>query len=96
MCRYFPPSAATIVVADKILQVLAEGYDANATDLEVQSTWVKSEPCPPRNGPTQNLAGIVNDAPSMAATAVHACAYKPKPDLALGRPVGSAAELFDF
>lgn len=94
--QIFPASAATIVVADKILQVLAEGYDANATDLEVQSTWVKSEPCPPRNGPTQNLAGIVNDAPSMAATAVHACAYKPKPDLALGRPVGSAAELFDF
>ena len=64
--QIFPASAATIVVADKIWQVLAEGYDANATDLEVQSTWVKSEPCPPRNGPTQNLSRHVNDAPSMA------------------------------
>jgi hypothetical protein len=74
----FPPGMPTSRIADRILQALAEGYDANLADLEVQSTWVASEPCPPRNGPSQNLAGIVSNAPSMAATAVHACAYRPR------------------
>jgi len=36
--QMFPAGAATGVVADKISQVLVEGYDANATDLEAQST----------------------------------------------------------
>ena len=73
----FPADAASSFVAEKILQVLGEAYEADIAELEVQSTWVPSEPCPPRNGPSQNLAGIVSNAPSMAATAVHACAYRP-------------------
>jgi len=92
----FPADIAANTLAERIVQVLVEVYAAQVTNLQVQTAWIKSEPCPPRNGPTQNLAGIVNDALSMAATAVHACAYKPKPNLAPGRPAGSTAELFDF
>jgi len=55
--------------------VLGSVYGADLANLEVQTDWIASEPCPPRNGPSQNLAGMINDAPSMAPTAVHACAY---------------------
>jgi hypothetical protein len=94
--RSFPPDMPTGGIADQVLQALAEGYGADLARLDVQTSWVKSEPCPPRNGPTQNLAGIVSDAPSMAATAVHACAYRPKPDSGPSVPAGSAAELIDL
>jgi hypothetical protein len=94
--QVFPADAPSSLVADKIVQVLGEAYDANVAELEVQSTWVPSEPCPPRNGPSQNLAGIVNDAPSMAATAVHTCVYKPQADLGPNLPASSAAELIGF
>lgn len=92
----FPANAASSLVAEKIVQVLAEAYDADVADLEVQSRWVPSEPCPPRNGPTQNLAGIVNNARSMAATAVHACAFRPASNLGPNLPVKSAEELIGF
>jgi hypothetical protein len=92
----FPVDAPAGSVADKILQALATAYDADLNNLDVESTWVRSEPCPPRNGPGQNLAGIVNDAPSMAATAVHACTYKPKPENGPSLPLASTAELIDF
>ena len=92
----FPADAASSLVADKILQTLGEAYEADVADIEVQSTWIPSEPCPPRNGPSQNLAGIVNNAPSMAATAVYACAYKPKADLGPNLPASSAADLIGF
>ena len=91
--QVFPADTASSLLADKIVRVLREAYDADVADLEVQSTWIRSEPCPPRNGPSQNLAGIVNDAPSMAATAVHACSHKPKADLGPRLSAGSAAEL---
>jgi hypothetical protein len=94
--QIFPAGVAPSLVADRILQVLAEAYDADVNNLEVESTWVARELCPPRNGPSQNLAGIVNDARSMAATAVHACSYTPKPDLGPSRPASSAAEVIDF
>jgi type III secretion system-like peptide-binding chaperone len=94
--QIFPADAASSFVADKIVQVLGEAYDANTSELEVQTAWIRSEPCPPRNGPSQNLAGIVNDAASMAATAVHACAYKAKADLGPNLPARSAAELIGF
>ena len=92
----FPADAASSLVADKILQTLGEAYEADVADIEVQSTWIPSEPCPPRNGPCQNLAGIVNNAPSMAATAVYARAYKPKADLGPNLPASSAADLIGF
>lgn len=92
----FPPDTIASVVANKILQVLDEAYGANLAELQAESNWVLSEPCPPRNGPTQNLAGMINDAPSMARTAIHACAYKPRPDLGPGRPASTTAELINF
>ena len=55
--------------------VLGVVYGADLANLQAQTDWIASEPCPPRNGPSQNLAGVINDAASMAATAVHACAY---------------------
>lgn len=94
--RVFPPDASASLIADKILQVLATTYGADLAGLEVETTWVPSETCPPRNGPSQNLAGIVNNAPSMRATAIHACSYKPPPDLSPNLPANSAAELFEL
>jgi hypothetical protein len=92
----FPAGISTGAVADRILQVLATAYDADTANLQVESRWVRSELCPPRNGPTQNLAGMVNDAPAMAATAIYACAYKPKQNAGPNLPLGSTEELIDF
>jgi hypothetical protein len=87
--QVFPENMSASEVASKILQALAEGYDADLANLEVRSDWISSQPCPPRNGPTQNLAGLINDAPAMAATAIHACAYTPPPSPS----IRSAADL---
>ncbi len=73
----FPADMPASEVADKILHVLAEAYNADLANLKVESDWIVSQPCPPRNGPTQNLAGMINDATAMAATAIHGCAYTP-------------------
>ena len=77
-------------IAENILRVLKEGYGADIADLEIRSDWIKSEPCPPRNGPSQNLAGVINDAPAMAATAVRGCAYRPPPEAASTVALGGA------
>jgi hypothetical protein len=77
----FPPKAPSAHVAAQILQLLVDGYDADAAHLEVRSDRIAREPFPPRNGPSQSLAGMINDAPSMAAMAVHACAYLPAPGM---------------
>ena len=82
-------------IADKILTALVQGYDADLKNLKIETTSIASEACPPRNGPSQNLAGLINDAPSMAAVAVHTCAYKPRidqPEHRLG-PGSTAADL---
>jgi len=92
----FPADASSSSIAEKIVQVLSEAYDANMTELDVQTKWVSSEPCSPRNGPSQNLAGMINDAPTMAATAVRTCAYQPKTDLGPNIAANSAAELVGF
>jgi hypothetical protein len=75
--RSFPSDMPAAEIADKLMQALAEGYDANITELAVRTDWIHSEPCPPRNGPSQNLAGMISDAAAMARTAVHACSYTP-------------------
>jgi hypothetical protein len=67
-------------VAEQAVRTLVEGYDADPADFQVESRWVADQPCPPRNGPSQNLAGLINDAPSMAPTAIHACAFYAEPD----------------
>ena len=74
----FAPDVTAKDVASKIIAALSQGYDADTQNLEVETKSIASELCPPRNGPSQNLAGVINDAPAMAATAVHACAYRPK------------------
>lgn len=87
----FPAGMATARVADHVLRTLTEAYGAEAEKLEISTKWVADVTCPPRAGFSQNLAGSVNDAPSMNATAVHACSYKPQsktPQIA-----NSAAEL---
>lgn len=87
----FPADMPVARVAEHIQRTLTEAYDADAAGLEIQTTWVADMPCPPRNGPSQNLAGSVNDARSMRATAVHACSYIPTPETV--QRAGSAAEL---
>jgi len=94
----FRADASAEDIANKILAALSQGYDADLQNLEVETKSIASEPCPPRNGPSQNLAGIINDARSMMAYAVHACAYKPKidePEHRLG-PGSTAAELINL
>jgi hypothetical protein len=90
----FPADMPTARIADHILRALTEVYDADTANLEIETTWVADVPCPPRNGPTQNLAGSVNDAPSMRSTAVHACSYTPNPKTQ--QTAGSAAELISL
>ncbi len=88
----FPADLPSSEIAGRILQVLAEGYDADLANLEVESDWIASQRCPPRNGPTQDLAGMINDSPAMAATAIRACAYTPP----ILPSVHSAADLISF
>jgi hypothetical protein len=92
--QIFPADAASRMVADTILQTLRDGYEANIAELQVQTAWVPRDPCPPRNGPSQNLAGTVNNSAEMALTAIYGCAYKA--DLAPNGPADSAAELVRF
>jgi hypothetical protein len=74
--RTFPAAVSSADVANAALQALQASYRADVTQIEVQTAWVASEPCPPRNGYSQNLAGMVNDAPAMQLTAVHACRFQ--------------------
>lgn len=93
--KTFPASTSANAIADEIVATLSQAYDADIPNLEVQTKTVADEPCPPRNGWTQNLAGSINDAKSMARFAVHACAYKPandEPAHKLG-PGSTAADL---
>ena len=89
----FPAGMPVAEISDKILRVLGEGYDADPANVEIRTDWLKSEPCPPRNGPGQNLAGMINDDPAMAATAVHGCSYRPLPGHAPSAPVRAGADL---
>lgn len=89
--QIFPADLPTDRAADHILRALAEAYAANVNDLDVATSWVNDIPCPPRNGPSQNLAGSVNDAPSMRATSVRTCFYTPP--ATTPQTASSAAEL---
>ena len=70
--QIFPSGSPVKDIAERLLQALKDGYEANISDLEVGSDWIKSERCPPRNGPSQNLAGMISDALSMTGFRVHA------------------------
>lgn len=89
--QIFPADLPTDRAADHILRALTEAYAATVQDLDIQTSWVADAPCPPRNGPSQNLAGIVNDAPAMRATALRTCFYTPP--AATPQTASSAAEL---
>jgi len=89
--QIFPADLPTDRAADHVVRALAEAYAANVNDLDVATSWVNDTACPPRNGPSQNLAGSVNDAPSMRATAVRTCFYTPP--ATTQQTASSAAEL---
>ncbi|MEA2943060.1 MAG: hypothetical protein QOD09_3589 [Bradyrhizobium sp.] len=87
----FAADMPTSRVADQILRALNEAYGAEPSNLEVQTEWVADVACPPRNGPSQNLAGLISDAPSMRKFALRACSYTP--DSQTPQMAGSSAEL---
>lgn len=64
-------------IAEQIFRSLTDGYGINLADFEVQTSWVVDIPCPPRNGPSQNLAGLISDAPEMLRVALFECSYTP-------------------
>ncbi|MFC0242510.1 hypothetical protein [Rhodopseudomonas telluris] len=74
--RTFPGDMPTSQIAEHVLKALTEAYLINIPDLEFGTAWVVDIPCPPRNGPSQNLAGMINDAKSMLPTALLSCSYK--------------------
>ena len=88
--RTFPAKTPLDTVSGQLLQLLSEVYGADPGKIEVETAWAPSEPCPPRNGYSQNLAGMINDAPAMRATALHACAFTPP---SVVQPAPSAAGL---
>jgi hypothetical protein len=76
--RSFPPDTPARIIANEIRAILALVYSADITDLMVETHSVADEPCPPRNGWTQNLAGMINDAAAMKGVLIHACSYRPE------------------
>lgn len=89
--RIFPSELPVKEIAERILQALQEAYDADITDVEAGSDWIKSEPCPPRHGPGQNLAGRITTASAMVGVSVRGCSYRPN-DEPLA-PVSTKADL---
>jgi hypothetical protein len=85
--RVFGAAHATGGIADELVQLLVEGYGANPSTTEVETRWVADVACPPRNGATQNLAGMINDGPA----AVPICDY-PAPETVSARSLGPTIE----
>ena len=69
--RTFGAEYATEGIAGELVRLLVEGYGADPSTTEVETRWVSKVTCPPRNGPTQNLAGMISDGPA----AIPICAY---------------------
>lgn len=84
--QVFAPTLGLDKAADRILASLSQGYDADLTSIEVQIRWVAHQACPPRRGPGQNLAGLVDDDPRMAPTAMHGCVYSAPASVAANPP----------
>ncbi len=93
--RIFPSDMPADRVADAVIAVLGQGYDADFDHLGIATHWIASEPCPPRSGPRQNLAGSINAAPSMAGVVIHTCAYKAPPNLVPQPMARSAQDLIE-
>ncbi|GJE53630.1 hypothetical protein EKPJFOCH_0096 [Methylobacterium thuringiense] len=67
--RTFPAPMSYAVVAEQILEVLTRAYEANPTDLEINTDWIADIPCPPRNGPYRILP--------VPSTTPRPCAHSP-------------------
>ncbi len=72
----FPPDVPANEIAGQILAALSQGYDADPAALELETGSIAHERCPPRHGPGQNLAGMIDDSPSMALVSIEGCSYK--------------------
>jgi hypothetical protein len=93
--RTFAPETSAHIVAHEVFSILTTAYDADPKLIEIEMFSVANEPCPTRNGATQNLAGAISDAHSLARFALHACAYTPQdntPERKLG-PDATVADL---
>jgi hypothetical protein len=75
--QVFPANTDPEALATVIFSTLIDGYGATFDDIVVESSWIPHEACPPRNDQSQNLAGVIETSPAMAAVSLHACAYKP-------------------
>jgi hypothetical protein len=75
----FAPNQPTLAIANQIERILREAYGADMTALDISTRWVADIPCPPRVGRSQNLAGSVNDLPSMSAVVLRTCTYTAPP-----------------
>jgi len=71
----FPADMPTPEIAAHIVRTLHEAYGSDPADLERATAFVEDVPCPPRNGPGQALAGLVNDDPTMQR--IRTCTYDP-------------------
>ena len=85
--RAFGQEFATEGIAGELVRILVEGYGADPSKTEVETRWVADVTCPPRNGPTQNLAGMISDGPA----AIPICAYS-APETASVRSLGPIIE----
>jgi hypothetical protein len=91
----FPSNLNASQIAGRVVQALREAYGVDTNNLEIRSDWIRNAPCPPRNGPSQNLAGMINDSPRMAAGAVRGCSYKPARGEEPVRIATAAADLIE-
>jgi hypothetical protein len=91
----FPSGASVNRIGEAIVQALAEGYDADIAHLDVRSDFIAIQPCPPRNGRTQNLAGAIEDPPAISSGALRGCAYRAAPDSTPRLATGSVDELIE-
>lgn len=91
--KAFPASMPASQTANHILQTLTEVYSADVAELETQTAWVRDMPCPPRNGPTQNLAGMVNEPTSVRMIVILDCAFKLDPTMLASQTLQSAEGL---
>jgi hypothetical protein len=75
--RDFPGPVTAADLTRHVIAALREGYDADLARVEVATDWIPSMPCPPRSGPSQNLAGSINGSRAMSLVAIYACRYVP-------------------
>ena len=85
--RVFPAATPAKEVAAEVVRALHEAYGSDPADLERATAFVEDVPCPPRSGPTQPLAGLVNDDPMMRR--IRTCASIAEP----ATPADSATAL---